>query len=245
MPQCGAGGGLGDACPHAQPLWPTAGFDHEHAGARHGIGNAVTSIAFLLVAVGLVAAIASWRSHNSGFIGADRMQLTASQWSGIAQSESVNRASPGGWGLLRKNGSEAAAVLASRFQHSTCTWLRWFNVHRLGGQAPGMWLWHHRFCWVVHSSGIGLGKLVGQARMTVHSSQRRIAGRLDSRVRQQETGMELFKRRPGHSNGALARGVGAGLGFGAVIGLMAGTVALGMMVGVVLGAAIGAHRPGK
>jgi len=108
-----------------------------------------------------------------------------------------------------------------------------------------MWLWHHRFCWVVHSSGIGLGKLVGQARMTVHSSQRRIAGRLDSRFRQQETGMELFKRRPGHSNGALARGVGAGLGFGAVIGLMAGTVALGMMVGVVLGAAIGAHRSGK
>ena len=80
-------------------------------GLLNFIGNVITLIAFLLMAVGLVAATATWQSHTIEFVGTDRMRLTHSEWWGIAQQTAMYRASPAGWVLLRENGDEVAVAL--------------------------------------------------------------------------------------------------------------------------------------
>lgn len=81
------------------------------SGLLNFLANAITFFAFLLMAVGLVAATATWRSHTIEFVGADRIRLTQSEWWGMARRESLYRASPAGWVLLRENGDEVAVAL--------------------------------------------------------------------------------------------------------------------------------------
>lgn len=80
-------------------------------GLLNFFANAITLFAFLLMAAGLVAITATWRSHTIEFVGADRMRLTQSEWWGIVRAESLYRASPAGWVLLRENGDEVAVTL--------------------------------------------------------------------------------------------------------------------------------------
>ncbi|MDX9738096.1 MAG: hypothetical protein RBT53_08125 [Azonexus sp.] len=80
-------------------------------GLLNFLANALTLAAFLLMAIGLVAATATWQSHTIEFVGADRMRLTNVKWWGLSQTESLYRASPAGWVLLRANGDEVAVAL--------------------------------------------------------------------------------------------------------------------------------------
>lgn len=80
-------------------------------GFLNFVANTITLVAVLLMAIGLVAATATWRSHTIEFVGADRMRLTQSEWWGMARRESLYRASPAGWVLLRENGDEVAVAL--------------------------------------------------------------------------------------------------------------------------------------
>ena len=81
------------------------------SGLLNFLANAITLVAFLLMAIGLVAATATWRSHTVEFVGADRMRLTQSEWWGLAQRETLYRASPAGWVLLRANGDEVPVAI--------------------------------------------------------------------------------------------------------------------------------------
>lgn len=44
-------------------------------GLLNFLANALTLAAFLLMAIGLVAATVTWQSHTIEFVGADRMRL--------------------------------------------------------------------------------------------------------------------------------------------------------------------------
>ena len=80
-------------------------------GLLNLLTNAITFAAFILMAVGLVAVTATWRSHTIEFVGSDRMRLTQSEWWGLSRQESLYRASPSGWVLFRENGDEVAVAL--------------------------------------------------------------------------------------------------------------------------------------
>lgn len=66
----------------------------------------LTLVLCLLMAVGLVALTATFRSSTVEFIGADRLRVTQMQWWGLASNESLYRASGSGWLRVRDNGDE-------------------------------------------------------------------------------------------------------------------------------------------
>lgn len=84
---------------------------HSGSGFLNFLANAITLAAFMLIAIGLVAMTATWRGHTIDFVGSDRVRLTQSEWWGLVRTESVYRASPAGWVLLRENGDEVAVAL--------------------------------------------------------------------------------------------------------------------------------------
>lgn len=61
-----------------------------------------------LMAIGLIAATATWRSSTVDFIGSDRMRITENTWWGLLINETTYRSSAGGWLLIRSIGNEVA-----------------------------------------------------------------------------------------------------------------------------------------
>ena len=80
-------------------------------GLINFFANAITLVVFLLMALGIVAATAHWRSHTIEFVGSDRMRLTKYEWWGLAEDKALYRATPTGWVLIRENGDEVAVAL--------------------------------------------------------------------------------------------------------------------------------------
>ena len=96
----------------AETASPTSTVQPQSGGVfLNFLGNLFTVVAFALMALGLIAATTTWRSHTIEFVGADRMRLTQSEWWGMVRQESLYRASPAGWVLLRANGDEVAVAL--------------------------------------------------------------------------------------------------------------------------------------
>lgn len=61
-----------------------------------------------LMAIGLIAATATWRSSTVEFVGNDRMRITQATWWGLLSEEATYRSSASGWLLIRSNGDEVA-----------------------------------------------------------------------------------------------------------------------------------------
>ena len=59
-----------------------------------------------LMAMGLIAATATWRTSTVEFIGSDRMRITENTWWGVLSEETTYRSSASGWLLIRSNGDE-------------------------------------------------------------------------------------------------------------------------------------------
>lgn len=81
---------------------PTNNSAQPRSGALLNLlANALTVVAFSLMAVGMLDATATWKSHAIGFVSADRVRVTQSAWWGLASTESLRRASPSGWTVIR------------------------------------------------------------------------------------------------------------------------------------------------
>ena len=62
----------------------------------------------VLMAIGLIAATATWRSSTVEFIGSDRMRITENTWWGFLNDKTTYRSSASGWLVIRSNGDEVA-----------------------------------------------------------------------------------------------------------------------------------------
>lgn len=68
----------------------------------------LTLVLWLLMAVGLIAATASFRSSTVEFVGSDRMRIIENTWWGLLSDEATYRSSASGWLLIRSNGDEVS-----------------------------------------------------------------------------------------------------------------------------------------
>lgn len=66
----------------------------------------LTLVLWLLMAIGLITATASFRSSTVEFVGSDRMRITENTWWGLLSDETTYRSSASGWLLIRSNGDE-------------------------------------------------------------------------------------------------------------------------------------------
>lgn len=70
----------------------------------------LTTLVFFLLAAGLIAVTATWRSSTVEFVGSDRMRLTESEWWGLHKNERLYRAGGAGWAIIRENGDEVSVA---------------------------------------------------------------------------------------------------------------------------------------
>lgn len=76
------------------------------SGFLHFVENAFAVVLCLLMAAGLIAITATWRSNTIEFVGKDRMRITETKWWGMRSEETLYRSTVSGWAVMRPNGDE-------------------------------------------------------------------------------------------------------------------------------------------
>mgnify|MGYP003477899988 CR=1 FL=1 len=89
--------------PHATTAAPTS-----TSGFFSFFESLLSFVLCALMAIGLIAATATWRSSMVEFIGSDRMRITENTWWGLLSDETTYRSSASGWLVIRSNGDEVA-----------------------------------------------------------------------------------------------------------------------------------------